>query len=77
MFPHGLYDSPVKYLNHTVKTKKGLPLGTQFKNTAAIYFDFNEAVITNTTVNTLGELSVEDAMKADEGNISIYPKPNP
>lgn len=33
--------------------KPGLSEGTQIFNTAEIYFDFNEAVITNTVVNTL------------------------
>lgn len=32
-----------------------LPLETRIENTAAIYFDFNEPVITNTTYHTIGE----------------------
>jgi hypothetical protein len=31
------------------------PIGTQIENTAAIFFDFNEAVITNTVKHTIGE----------------------
>lgn len=58
-----------------IKTKGALPLGTQFHNTAAIYFDFNEPVITNTTVNTLGELSVEETLTYRKGEVSIYPNP--
>ncbi|MCP4439197.1 MAG: T9SS type A sorting domain-containing protein [Aureispira sp.] len=30
-------------------------IGTEIENTAAIYFDFNEPVITNTTLHTIGE----------------------
>ena len=32
-----------------------MPLETRIENTAAIYFDFNEPVITNTTFHTIGE----------------------
>jgi len=36
-----------------VKVKPGLEYGDMMENTAAIYFDFNEPVITNTVTNTL------------------------
>lgn len=62
-------------VSFTIKTKKGLPLGTEFHNTAAIYFDFNEPVITNTTLNTLGELSVEQVQTYRSGEVSVYPNP--
>ncbi len=75
--PAEINDEPGSHglVTYTVKTKKGLPIGTQFKNSAAIYFDFNEPVITNTTTNTLGELSVEEARKTDNGKVSVYPNP--
>ncbi|HRG58706.1 MAG TPA: T9SS type A sorting domain-containing protein [Bacteroidia bacterium] len=41
------------FVVYTIKIKRNLPVGSRIKNTAYIYFDFNEAVITNTTVNTL------------------------
>lgn len=75
--PAEMHDEPSSHgmVTYTIKTKKGLPLGTQFKNSAAIYFDFNEPVITNTTVNTLGELSVDDVVTTGKGNVSVYPNP--
>ncbi len=40
-------------LSYSVKTRRGLPLGTQIRNKASIYFDFNAPIVTNTTLNTL------------------------
>ncbi len=40
---------------------KNLPVDTEIRNSAAIYFDFNEPVITNTVLNTITE-SVTDVV---------------
>jgi len=45
------------YIIYKVKAKPNAAVGTEWKNTAYIYFDFNEAIITNTTVNTLEVLT--------------------
>lgn len=45
------------YVQYSLKLKSGLPLGTQIRNTAYIYFDQNPAIITNTTKNTLKSAS--------------------
>jgi len=62
------------FVQYQVKPKANLPLGTTIENTAHIYFDFNPAVVTNTTTNefvqTLG--LTEDAF----GQWSIAPNPN-
>jgi uncharacterized delta-60 repeat protein/uncharacterized repeat protein (TIGR01451 family) len=41
------------FLTFRVKAKQGTPLGTQIRNNADIYFDFNDPIRTNTTLNTL------------------------
>ncbi len=41
------------FVMYRIKLKDNLPLGTEIRNTAYIYFDFNEPVVTNTTLNTL------------------------
>ncbi len=41
------------YVRYKIKMKDNLPIGTTIENTAHIYFDFNPAIVTNTTVNTL------------------------
>ncbi|HLP52479.1 MAG TPA: PKD domain-containing protein [Chitinophagales bacterium] len=50
------YEASQGYIDVRVKLKPNLALGTQVFNTAEIYFDFNEPVITNTVTNTLGQL---------------------
>lgn len=50
------------YINYRIKLKDNLPVGTQILNTANIYFDFNPAVVTNTTINTL--FDCEDPVEA-------------
>ncbi len=42
------------YVRFQLAPRTGLPLGTLLENSAAIYFDTNEAVITNTWFHTLG-----------------------
>ena len=41
------------FVTYSIQTQPGLPLGTAIHNSAAIYFDFNEPVMTNTTLHTV------------------------
>ncbi len=43
------------FVKFTIDHKPQLPLETVIENTAEIYFDFNEAIVTNTTFHRLGE----------------------
>lgn len=47
------YKKSIGYLTYTIMPKKSVD-GTLIHNNAAIYFDFNEPVITNTTFHTIG-----------------------
>lgn len=60
-------------LNFTVKQKANNPFGSVIKNTAGIYFDYNTAVYTNTTVNTITAPSVIKQYKKD--GLLIFPNP--
>ena len=51
------------------------PVGTVFENTAYIYFDFNEAIITNTATNTFVSSIGVNEVETTSG-ISIYPNPS-
>jgi uncharacterized repeat protein (TIGR01451 family) len=65
-------------LTYSIKTKSGLPLGTQFRNSASIYFDYNTPVKTNQTLNTLGttpENTGNTASPAKTSSFTIYPNP--
>lgn len=57
MLPDSNVNEPLShgFLSYKLKQKDNLPLGTVIRNSAAIYFDFNEAVITNETFHTIGE----------------------
>lgn len=64
-------------VTYTIKRKRNVAQGTQFKNTAAIYFDYNAPVITNTTINTLNDMlaSVEEKVALDNSDVVLYPNP--
>ena len=64
------------YFTYTVKVKTGTPVGSVINNTASIYFDYNEAVVTNTTVNTI-VLPVTTGIetKASNSEVNVYPNP--
>lgn len=56
-----------------------LPVGTEITNRAFIFFDQNPAIITNTTLNTIGELfktwlSVAELSSA-HNRLKLYPNP--
>ena len=59
---------------YKIKTKSGLTNGTQIKNTGHIFFDYNSAIVTNTTLNTINTaLSVSE--NHNELSTLIYPNP--
>lgn len=64
-------------VTYTIKRKRNLAQGTQFKNSAAIYFDYNAPIITNTTLNTLNDVfaSIEEKSKIDNSDVVLYPNP--
>jgi hypothetical protein len=64
------------YVMFRVKKKNNLPLATQIKNKAHIYFDYNEAIVTNTVSNTLTQPNYIFTVKSDR-NISVSAMPNP
>ncbi|MCC6724192.1 MAG: T9SS type A sorting domain-containing protein [Saprospiraceae bacterium] len=58
-----------------------LPLGTVLENSVAIYFDFNDPVITNTVFHTIGENFIEvvnDVSNLSEkmGELLVFPNPS-
>jgi uncharacterized repeat protein (TIGR01451 family) len=62
------------FVQYRIKPKPALPLGTQIKNTAYIYFDYNPAIVTNTTTNLFEQpLSVKENKK--DISLSVYPNP--
>jgi uncharacterized repeat protein (TIGR01451 family) len=60
---------------YTVKTKAGLPIGSQFRNRASIYFDYNEPIVTNRTLNTLATAGIANVPQVQAGSFVVYPNP--
>jgi hypothetical protein len=46
------------FVNFRIKQKTDLKLGSKINNTASIYFDFNDPIVTNTTLHTVGANTV-------------------
>jgi uncharacterized repeat protein (TIGR01451 family) len=62
-------------LTYTIKQRPGLSIGTQIKNKASIYFDYNAPIVTNTTLNTLWYPTEVAKVAETEGFFSLYPNP--
>lgn len=70
------------FFKYRIKQKTNVELGSVINNTAAIYFDFNEPVITNTTFHTIGEDFIENGVitaiqqnSSVGSKVKIYPNP--
>jgi hypothetical protein len=61
------------FISYTIKQKPNLPIGAQIKNRADIYFDYNTAILTNTTLNTINAVGIDEISKKDD--VKIYPNP--
>lgn len=62
------------WITYSISPKTGLSNGTQVKNTAYIFFDFNYAIITNTTVNTYDVIST-GMNELNQVSFRLYPNP--
>jgi hypothetical protein len=67
------------FFTYEIQQQPNLPLGTVIENSAAIYFDYNAPIITNTTFHTIGEnfatlLSVE-TLPNNQVEVQVYPNP--
>lgn len=74
--PDSVNDEPNShgFVQYNVRLNDSLALGTEIRNTAYIYFDFNAPIQTNTTYNQVNIVSgVEEAPAT--GAFFIYPNP--
>jgi hypothetical protein len=63
---------------YTIKQRPGLSTGTQIKNRASIYFDFNGPVMTNRTLNTIGwaeGVTPVASVAGGTNTFTVYPNP--
>lgn len=68
------------FVKYRIKAKKDLPDNTVIENTAHIYFDYNPAVVTNTTMNTMTYtiLKNEESTAIEvpyKAMVKLYPNP--
>jgi hypothetical protein len=61
------------WVTYRISAKPNLAPLTQIQNTAEIYFDFNAAVMTNTTLNTITDPSSVNEIILN--SVSVYPNP--
>jgi uncharacterized repeat protein (TIGR01451 family) len=62
------------FVKYSINVPASAALGTEFTNTAYIYFDFNPPIVTNTTINTIAQVSVE-GNDGELYNLSFFPNP--
>jgi uncharacterized repeat protein (TIGR01451 family) len=62
------------YVMYQIKLKENLSVGTEILNSAAIYFDYNIPVITNTAINTIKSPDSNPELSL-ENNFILYPNP--
>jgi uncharacterized repeat protein (TIGR01451 family) len=65
------------FVSYSIRMKDDLPLLTQINNTAAIYFDFNEPIYTNTTLHTVNENFYLTSAQDLSSKTPITLSPNP
>jgi len=63
------------FINFTIRKNKNLAVGTQIKNIAGIYFDYNDPIVTNTTINTMAETTLGNISQTATNTGNVYPNP--
>ncbi len=63
------------YIVFRIKINPGTPIGTEITNTAAIYFDLNDPVMTNKTINTLSTITGTIEEENINGMLNLSPNP--
>jgi uncharacterized repeat protein (TIGR01451 family) len=67
------------FVKYTISQRENIALGSEINNTAAIYFDQNEPIITNTTSHVVGLDFVEISNSRDIKNagpaLNVFPNP--
>ncbi len=67
------------FVKFRIKQRRDLPNGTVINNKAAIYFDYNDPIITNQTFHTIGEnwmmILPNKETQAESIDIKVFPNP--
>ncbi len=63
------------FIQYRIKPKTNWARPYKIKNTAYIYFDFNSPIITNTTYNSILDIST-NLIEQSDNNTALYPNPS-
>ncbi|MGL4596149.1 MAG: DUF7619 domain-containing protein, partial [Bacteroidia bacterium] len=64
------------WVRYSIVAPTSLSNGTPIQNTANIYFDFNEPIVTNTTLNTINTgLLLDVSTNLNQQQLSVFPNP--
>lgn len=69
------FDASMGFVKFKVNRASGLPIGTEIENTAAIYFDYNPPVITNTPISIIDQY--QSVIDVDQAGLKVETMPNP
>ncbi len=72
------FDASNGFFKYTVEQQPDLPVGTIINNDVGIYFDFNEVVMTNETLHTIGDDFIALSNQSpiiEAARINVYPNP--
>ncbi len=80
LLPDSSHNEPAShgFFKFSVPQAADNPDGTQITNQAAIFFDFNDPVLTNTTLHTIGDHFIvvrTDTPVSDPDALRVYPNP--
>jgi len=67
-------EGSIGFVQYCIKPIADLPVGTVIENTAHIFFDFNDAIVTNTTQNEY-VIPTSVAGLAKQNNLMLFPNP--
>ena len=70
------YQGSMGYYQYRIKPLQNLPGGTNIKNTAYIYFDYNPAVVTNTTQSQFNLVTYTHTILPQVSRLWLHPNPS-
>jgi len=78
MLPDSNSNEPAShgYIQYKIKRAPVYEPGTEIKNTAYIYFDFNAPVVTNTAINTIEYVTSISSQSNTNDSWNVYPNPS-
>ena len=69
------YATSYGFVQFNVRLKRNLPVGTVIENSAAIYFDYDDPIFTDTTSNTIVQSTSIPDLPNQRSLITVHPNP--